>query len=94
MSPKPHDEQPNPGGKRRPRASADDAGLVCVAVRRGEHFWRFACDADGVRELFERLADLADAGSPLSWDDAELVAAQILSNQTPDRGQPAPAHDR
>jgi hypothetical protein len=71
-----------------------DAGVVCVSVRRGDHFWRFACDAEGVRELFERLAELADSHAPLSWDDAELVAAQILSNQSPDRGQPAPAHDR
>lgn len=74
--------------------SGADHGLVCVAVQRGEHFWRFACDPAGVRELFERLADLADDASPLDWDDAELIAAQILSNQTPDRGQPAPAHDR
>lgn len=73
---------------------APDRGMVCVAVRRGEHFWRFACDPAGVRELFERLAALADDDSPLDWDDAELIAAQILSNQTPDRGQPAPAHDR
>jgi hypothetical protein len=71
------------------------AGIVCVSVRRGEHFWRFACDPSGVRELFERLAELADsAGSPLAWDDAELVAAQVLSNQTADRGQPEPDHDR
>ena len=78
-----------------PRRTTDaDPGVVCVSIRRGAHFWRFACDADGVRELFERLADLADAGSPLSWEDAELVAAQILSNQSPDRGEPARAHDR
>jgi hypothetical protein len=77
-----------------PAGRPDTCGVVCVAVRRGEHFWRFACDPSGVRELFERLADLADDASPLDWDDAELIAAEILSNQSPDRGQPAPTHDR
>jgi hypothetical protein len=76
------------------KARSDDAGVICVSIRRGPHFWRFACDTDGVRELFERLADLADDGSPLDWEDAELVAAQILSNQSPDRGQAAQTHDR
>jgi len=77
------------------RSRDPNAGMVCVSVRRGDHFWRFACDESGVRELFERLAELADSeGSPLAWDDAELVAAQVLSNQTPDRGQPEPNHDR
>ncbi len=72
-----------------------DAGLVCVSVRRGEQFWRFACDRSGVRELFERLAELADSdGASLAWDDAEVIAAQVLSNQSPDRGQPGPSHDR
>ncbi|MCC5822965.1 MAG: hypothetical protein LAT64_07055 [Phycisphaerales bacterium] len=80
-----------PDTRRTPDA---DPGVVCVSIRRGKHFWRFACDAEGVRELFERLADLADEGSPLSWEDAELVAAQILSNHSPDRGEPARAHDR
>lgn len=76
------------------KARSDDAGVVCVSIRRGAHFWRFACDSEGVRELFERLACLADDGSPLDWEDAELVAAQILSNQSLDRGQAAPTHDR
>lgn len=76
------------------RSRDPGAGVVCVCVRRDGHFWRFACDPEGVRELFERLAELADAEGPLAWDDAELVAAQILSNQTHDRGQPTKAHDR
>lgn len=77
------------------RSRDADTDLVCVSVRRGDQFWRFACDRSGVRELFERLAELADAeGASLAWDDAELIAAQVLSNQTPDRGQPEHDHDR
>ncbi|MEM9372603.1 MAG: hypothetical protein AAGA55_03085 [Planctomycetota bacterium] len=77
------------------RSRDPDAGLVCVSIRRGGQFWRFACDRSGVRELFERLAELADREeSSLDWDDAELIAAQVLSNQTPDRGQPGTDHDR
>lgn len=77
------------------RARDPHAGVVCVSVRRGDQFWRFACDRAGVRELFERLAELADAeGTSLTWDDAELIAAQVLSDQTHDRGEPEPTHDR
>lgn len=75
-------------------AAPNEPGLVCVSVRRGEHFWRFACDSEGVRALFERIATLADGDSPLAWEDAELIAASILSSQSPDRGEPAPRHDR
>lgn len=88
MHPHPHPTSPLPG------ARSHEAGVVCVTIRRAGHFWRFACDGAGVRELFERLAELADSESPLAWDEAELVAAQILSNQTPDRGQPIGPHDR
>jgi hypothetical protein len=75
-------------------ARSDDPGVVCVSVRRDGQFWRFACDGAGVRELFERLAELADSDAPLSWEDAELIAAQVLSHQSPDRGQPGPEYDR
>ncbi len=75
-------------------AAHDDRGVVCVTMRRQGHFWRFACDAGGVRELFDRLADLADASAPLAWSDAELIAAHILSAHSPEDGEPAPAHDR
>ncbi len=88
--------KPNPRRPRKAEAAPPGGagGTVCVSIRRGEHFWRFACDAQGVRELFERLAELADEGSPLAWEDAELVAAHILSSHSNDRGEPAPAHDR
>lgn len=77
------------------RSRDPHAGVVCVSVRRGDQFWRFACDRAGVRELFERLAELADSeASPLGWNDAELVAAQVLSNQTHDRAEPGTQHDR
>lgn len=77
------------------RSRDPHAGVVCVSVRRGGQFWRFACDRSGVRELFERIAELADSdGSELTWDDAELIAAQVLSNQTNDRAEPDASHDR
>lgn len=72
----------------------ENSGVVCVSVRRGGHFWRFACDARGAQEMFERLADLSAGDSPLAREDARLIAAQVLSGHSPDRGQPAPAHDR
>lgn len=86
--------KPNPRRTPTPIPGEGVGGTVCVSIKRGEHFWRFACDAEGVRELFERLADLADEGSPLAWEDAELIAAHILSSHSTDRGEPAPAHDR
>lgn len=76
------------------RATRPEGGFVCVCLRRGDQFWRFACDPSGVRDLFERLAELADSDAPLSWDDAELIAAELLSRQSPDRDQPLPGNDR
>lgn len=91
IPPDPKPDRSAPGPIRTPPL---DGGYVCVCLRRGDQFWRFACDPGGVRDLFERLADLADSDAPLTWADAELIAAELLSHQSPDRGQPAPRNDR
>ena len=71
------------------------AEMVCVTLQRPPHFWRFACAADDSRDLLETLADLADTEeSPLTWDDAELIASQIVLHHGGDRTQADPKHAR
>lgn len=80
-----------------PNNPPQDAGaeMVCVTLQRPPHFWRFACAAGDSRDLLETLADLADTEeSPLTWDDAELIASQILLHHGPDRTQADPKHAR
>ena len=80
-------------GKDRP--DNDGAEMVCVTLQRPPHFWRFACAAGDSRELLETLADLADTEeSPLTWDDAELIASQIVLHHGGDRTQADPEHAR
>lgn len=77
--------------------STQNAGaeMVCVTLQRPPHFWRFACAAGDSREILESLADLADnEHSPLSWDDAELIASQIVLHHGGDRTQADPEHAR
>jgi len=72
-----------------------NAEMVCVTLQRPPHFWRFACAAGDSRELLETLANLADNDqSPLSWDDAELIASQIVLHHGGDRTQADPEHAR
>lgn len=71
------------------------AEMVCVTLQRPPHFWRFACAAGDSRDLLETLADLADTEeSPLTWDDAELIASQIVLHHGDDRTQAGPKHAR
>lgn len=69
--------------------------MVCVTLQRPPHFWRFACELPNTGDLLERLAVLADnEESDLTWDDAELIASQVLAHRHPDHPQAAPPHDR
>lgn len=80
---------------RRPASSEAGAEMVCVTLQRPPHFWRFACAADDSREILETLADLADnEQSPLTWDDAELIASQIVLHHGGDRTQADTEHAR
>lgn len=75
--------------------TGQSAEMVCVTLQRPPHFWRFACAAGDSRDLLEMLADLADAEeSPLTWDDAELIASQIVLHHGDDRTQAGPKHAR
>lgn len=71
------------------------AEMVCVTLERPPHFWRFACAAADSRDLLEILADLADTEhSPMTWDDAELIASQIVLHHGDDRTQADTEHAR
>lgn len=62
--------------RERTQVSSD---MVCVTLQRPPHFWRFACPSLGTGDLLERLADLADnPNNPMTWEDAELIASEIL----------------
>ncbi len=77
------------------RPNNDGAEMVCVTLQRPPHFWRFACAAGDSRELLETLANLADTeDSPLTWDDAELIASQIVLHHGDDRTKAGPKHAR
>lgn len=53
--------------------------MVCVTLQRPPHFWRFACPSFGTSDLLERLAEMADnPNNPMTWEDAELIASEIL----------------
>lgn len=89
--------QHNQSGHASNSLSKSDGGaeMVCVTLERPPHFWRFACAAGDSRDLLETLADLADTeGSPLTWDDAELIASQIVLHHGDDRTQAGPKHAR
>ncbi|MFK7758812.1 MAG: hypothetical protein AB8C13_02565 [Phycisphaerales bacterium] len=76
---------------------AQDLGaeMVCVTLERPPHFWRFACAAADSRDLLEILADLADTEeSAMTWDDAELIASQIVLHHGDDRTQADTEHAR
>jgi len=95
---KPHKPEPSnyPHSRTSPNQSPDNgAEMVCVTLQRPPHFWRFACAAGDSRDLLETLADLADTEeSPLTWDDAELIASQIVLHHGGDRTQADPKHAR
>ncbi|MEX0876006.1 MAG: hypothetical protein WD114_00985 [Phycisphaerales bacterium] len=100
--------EPNPnydqqGGPPQPRANpvppattdnrADE--MVCVTLRRPPHFWRFACAPGETGDLLERMAEIADeAGTGLSWADAELIAAEIVIHHQLDTPSAGPSNDR
>ncbi|MGJ8636187.1 MAG: hypothetical protein ACSHX5_05045 [Phycisphaerales bacterium] len=89
----PHNQGSGPSDEQ--SKSGDSAEMVCVTLQRPPHFWRFACAAGDSRDLLEMLADLADAeDSPLTWDDAELIASQIVLHHGDDRTQAGPKHAR
>lgn len=93
----PHNHASKQAGKPTSDLSKDQgsAEMVCVTLQRPPHFWRFACAAGDSRDLLEMLADLADAeDSPLTWDDAELIASQIVLHHGDDRTQAGPKHAR
>jgi len=88
--------QSDPSGQRAVRATDNAPGdMVCVTLGRPPHFWRFACSAGETGELLERLAHLADDGEhPLSWDDAEMIASELLVHHHLDAPSGAPPKDR
>ncbi|MEQ9206895.1 MAG: hypothetical protein RLN78_05985 [Phycisphaerales bacterium] len=93
----PHNRKPQDQGpdKASTDSSSNGAEMVCVTLQRPPHFWRFACAAGDSRDLLETLADLADTeDSPLTWDDAELIASQIVLHHGGDRTQADPEHAR
>ena len=65
--------------------------MVCVTLQRPPHFWRFACTPSETGDLLERLAEIADDPNiELTWDDAELIASEIVIHHhadTPSAGQ-------
>ena len=77
-----------------PREHTKDE-LVCVTLQRPPHFWRFACPVDGAGDLLERLANLADdPNNPLTWDDAERIASEIVVHHHLDPPSAGPSNAR
>lgn len=67
----------HPHSQRHPQDSSTD--MVCVTLQRPPHFWRFACTPTQTGDLLERLAEMADNPNiELTWDDAELIASEIV----------------
>ena len=69
--------------------------MVCVTLQRPPHFWRFACAPDQTGDLLERLAEMADSPDiSLTWNDAELIASEIVVHHQADPPSAAPKNDR
>lgn len=78
-----------------PKVVSDPNELVSVSLERPPHFWRFTCARGDVRQMLETLADYADVDDrPLTWDDAEIVATQIVLHLGGDRTQAGSGHAR
>lgn len=69
--------------------------MVCVTLQRPPHFWRFACTPDQTANLLERLAEIADdPQATLTWNDAELIASEIVVHHQIDTPSAGPPNDR
>ena len=87
---KPRTETPQ---RAMPASAPED--LVCVTLQRPPHFWRFACPPRGTADLLERLAEMADnPNNPLTWEDAELIASEIVVHHHLDQPSADLTNDR
>jgi hypothetical protein len=69
--------------------------MVCVTLQRPPHFWRFACPSAGTGDLLERLAAMADnPNNPMTWEDAELIASEIVVHHHLDHPSAGERNDR
>jgi hypothetical protein len=69
--------------------------MVCVTLQRPPHFWRFACTPSQSTDLLERLAEIADDPTKsLTWNDAELIASEIVVHHHLDTPSATPKNDR
>lgn len=91
-----HAEGPRPARAALPPTPDNRAEeMVCVTLRRPPHFWRFACAPGEAGDLLERMAEIADeAGTGLSWADAELIASEIVIHHQLDTPSAGPSNDR